>query len=62
MEMKLQGMLRLATVVVVACAAAGGAASEIDTRFTVHDLSRQQAKTLAASSAPARAPARAAAT
>ncbi|MGI8886504.1 MAG: InlB B-repeat-containing protein [Gaiellaceae bacterium] len=60
--MKLQGMLRLATVVVVACAAAGGAASEIDTRFTVHDLSRQQAKTLAASSAPARAPARAAAT
>jgi len=56
-------MLRLATVVVVVlCAGAGGSPSEVDQRWVVHDLTRQQARTLASSSRAVRAPARMAAT
>jgi len=56
-------MLRLATVVVVVvCAATGGAARDGDGRWIVHDLTRQQARTLVSSSPAAHTPARIAAT
>ncbi len=56
-------MLRLATVVVVVlCAGAGSSASEVDQPWVVHDLTRQQARTLVSSSPAPRAPARTAAT
>jgi len=51
-------MLLLCLVV----AGTGGATSEIDSRWVVHDLTRQQARALASSSPATRAPARTAAT
>ena len=61
---RLRGMaLRVAMLLLcLAVGGAGGAASEIDTRFTVHDLTREHARTLASSSPSARVPARTAAT
>ncbi len=61
---RLRGMaLRVAMLLLcLAVGGAGGAASEIDARFSVHDLTREHARTLASSSPSARVPARTAAT
>ena len=61
---RLRGMaLRAAMLLLcLVIAGAGGAASDIDARFTVHDLTREHARALASASPSARVPARTAAT